>query len=412
MREVKSLAGQGDWCEGDSEDHLINPDCIWCKAIENADGIPFQLIFGPEIGDGHYSNVGAGIKHLLEIEPDELTEKLYLSMVQDFVPLSDDIPTDIKECRNKFLRGEIKSYKARLLLNTPSGNSKWIKDTSIPLRDPESGEIIGAFGILQEAPTNGYKFSALTEQPHDNKQPETIEDTFLSNLSHEIRTPLNAIVGFSNLLTHPDINDKNRAEFTKVITENTDQLLKIFDDITEISNIEAKNVRIKKESVNLNSLCISLYNKFVSAASKKDIILSNKVSRSEDNINIISDGHKLAQVLSSLISNAIKFTNEGIVEFGYSLNADQVEFFVSDTGSGIAPENHSLIFKKFFQVDKTLARFNGGIGLGLTIARAYTILLGGEIRLRSQPGQGSTFSINLPCEKPEQSEGNIVFKLL
>jgi signal transduction histidine kinase len=222
-----------------------------------------------------------------------------------------------------------------------------------------------------------------------------LKTAFLNNLSHEIRTPLNAIVGFSTLLGEPG-QVPGRMEFMDIITQSSDHLLEIVDDVVEISKIEAKIVRLIKKETNLNQMLQRVYDRFKPAADEKNILLRYDAPIDEKEIIITIDGYKLFQSLTNLMSNAVKFTMEGKVEFGYSIKEDKIEFFVIDTGIGIGEEHQPHIFKPFYQAGSSSTKRYEGTGLGLSIAKAYVELLGGEIWFNSEPGEGSVFCFNIP----------------
>jgi len=181
----------------------------------------------------------------------------------------------------------------------------------------------------------------------------------------------------------------------------TDDLLEIIDDIVEISNIEANTVKIRKEEISLNSKLRQVYDRFRIKACEKNISLCFVAALDDSEVNIFTDGYKLSQILMNLIGNAMKFTEEGKVEFGYSVKDNKIEFYVSDTGIGIPQEHHPMIFNRFYQADSSSTRRFEGIGLGLSISKAYVEMLGGEIWFTSQPGKGSVFYFTLPYERVE-----------
>jgi|WetSurMetagenome_2_1015567.scaffolds.fasta_scaffold10659_3 signal transduction histidine kinase len=412
MRVLKPLGEQRDRCERETEDHFFCDNCVFIKAVENADGVPYYLIFGEATGEGHYQEIGPGIKRMMGINPYEFTEKLFLGMIRNVVPISQDIPSDISKSREKFINGEIKCYNAKVLIRVPGGETKWIRDSAVPVRDEATGKVTGAAGIFQEITGNAAEPAGKSDQGSGVKHDTQLEDVFLNNLSHEIRTPLNAIVGFSSLLVQPDVSDEDRREFGDLIIRNTDRLLNIFNDIAEMSNIEAGKVRVKKDIINLDSFCRSLFNKMTATANEKKLKFRFAPSAGNENLTIFTDSYKLLQILSNLLSNALKFTNEGEVECGYELKDNRIEFFVSDTGIGIPQEYHARIFRKFFQVENCKSRCYEGAGLGLSIVRAYVNTLGGDIWFRSQPGHGSVFYFTIPYEKPTGDNRNVRFKLI
>lgn len=401
MTVVKSPDNLSYRLSKEEEGEYINLENMYCQAIENADGVPFQLIFGPRAGEGYYLNVGSGIENLFGISPKEFTEKHYQELVQEINPLSEDIPSDITESREKFIKGEIKSYKAEVLIRTAGGEKKWIQDSSLPLIDEETGKVIGAFGILFDINERKLNLTNLEKAREKAEESDRLKTAFLHNISHEIRTPLNAIVGFSTLLNEPDNNSDNRKEFINIITRSTDHLLEIINNIVDISNIEINGVKISKTEVNLNSTLKQVYGNFRSRAMEKSISLCFASALEDSEAIIITDGFKLSQILSNLLCNSMKFTNEGKITFGYNIKDGSVEFYVSDTGIGIPPENQEMIFSRFYQAESSYTRRFEGTGLGLSISKAYVELMGGRIWFTSQPGSGSTFFFTVPFGRVE-----------
>jgi signal transduction histidine kinase len=354
------------------------------------------LIFGQGPGEGYYVNAGAGIRQLLGILPEEFTEKDFHEMIDKIVPLSDDIPSEMSETRKKFISGELKSYKAEVLIRMADGEKKWIQDTSLPLIDEDTGKVIGAFGILFDINERKQALAHLENDKEKAEESDRLKSAFLHNISHEIRTPLNAIVGYSTLFCDAENSPDKRQEFMDIIFRSTDHLLEIIDDIVEISNIEANTVKIRKEVINLNTTLRKIYERFRVKASEKSISLCFKEVPDDSEVKIFTDGYKLSQILSHLIGNAMKFTKEGEIEFGYRVRENKIEFYVSDTGIGILQEHHARIFNRFYQAESSITRRFEGSGLGLSISKAYVELLGGEIWFTSQSGKGSVFYFTLP----------------
>jgi signal transduction histidine kinase len=375
------------------------PGVNYIQAIENANGVPFQIIFGPRIGEGFYLSMGSGINQLLGVKPEDFSEELFYRMIEEVKPLSEDISADMNETREKFINGEISSYKAEVLVKLKEGERKWIMYSSLPLIDPETGKVIGSYGILFDI--NEYKQNLLRLEKAKEKieEGDRLKNAFLQNLSHEIRTPLNAIVGFSSLLTETQGGNDERHELTDIILRSSDHLLEILNDIVEISNIEAGNIRVVKNKVNVNEIIRYTERLYGPRAEEKAINLIYVTALSDKEADIITDGVKLKQVLGYLMNNAIKFTNDGKIEAGYRVDGDTLEFYVADTGIGISPEYQNLVFERFFQTESSTTRRYEGTGLGLSISKAYIEFLGGKIWFTSKPGEGSVFYFTLPYER-------------
>jgi PAS domain S-box-containing protein len=231
------------------------------------------------------------------------------------------------------------------------------------------------------------------------EESDRLKTAFLHNISHEIRTPMNAIVGFSALLGEPGIDNGARQSYIDMIMQSSNHLLSIISDIVDISNIEANLVKTAKNKINLNSLIKSLFTQFLPKANEKKIKFSCITGLSDNEALIITDNTKLIQILSNLLSNAFKFTDEGYVNLEYKKDGNLIQFSVADTGIGIPEEFHQRIFDRFFQVQNSETRLYEGTGLGLAISNAYVQILGGKMWLSSEPGRGTKFYFTIPYQK-------------
>jgi|WetSurMetagenome_2_1015567.scaffolds.fasta_scaffold02190_5 PAS domain S-box-containing protein len=265
-----------------------------------------------------------------------------------------------------------------------------------------SGKSVGRVWSFRDITQRKKAESDLIAAKEKAEESDRLKTAFLHNVSHEIRTPMNAIIGFSALLNEPDTTDAERRQFIDIIFQSGSQLLSIINDIVDIANIESGQVKVNIKEMNLNSTLRNLNEQF-SYREKTDLIsMTLQTGLPDARSLILTDTTKLIQVLSNLISNAIKFTKEGAVSFGYTLHGDFLEFFVNDTGIGIPQEHHKKIFERFFQVDNHVSRKYGGTGLGLSICKAYVELLGGKIWLNSHPGEGTVFRFTIPYNTPEK----------
>lgn len=237
------------------------------------------------------------------------------------------------------------------------------------------------------------------------EESDRLKTAFLANMSHEIRTPMNAIIGFSLLLKDPKMSRKNLNNYADIIAERGNQLLNIINDIIDISKIESGKISIHKSACNINQLFNDLYTMFYTTkelAKKSHLELRYVKPDVYDAIIINTDASRLKQILSNLIDNAIKFTQAGFVEMGFSIlestGSKKIQFYVKDSGIGISQENRSLIFNRFRQIDESHTRLFGGTGIGLSISQNLAELLGGNLTVDSKKGEGSTFYLTLPFE--------------
>lgn len=235
----------------------------------------------------------------------------------------------------------------------------------------------------------------------DLKNKESLKSAFLQNISHEIRTPMNGILGFTNMLKNPNINEDKKNAYIQAISDNVIQLLKVLNEIIEISKIEIGEVGLAYSPVNLNDLLFELFFLFERLAKAKNINLNfNNNSRSK-RCFIYTDIGKLKDILNNLLKNAIKFTNEGDITFEYEIEGDTIRFSVKDTGIGIDSEIASKIFENFQQAEESITKKYGGVGLGLSISKAYIELMGGKIWFVPNEEKGSTFYFTIPYKPVE-----------
>jgi two-component system, NarL family, sensor histidine kinase BarA len=234
-------------------------------------------------------------------------------------------------------------------------------------------------------------------------QSDRIKGDFLATMSHELRTPLNSILGFSDvLLANTSTLTEKQARWVTNIKSNGQQLLNLITDILDLAKIEAGKMDIRAEELSPDELCDSLIAMFRPMAEKKRIELRPQYERNLP--TILQDGVKLRQILSNLLSNAIKFSPEGgRVELDARFTEERIRFVVTDNGIGIALEDQQKIFEKFRQSANPMTREHEGSGLGLSIVHELCKLLGGSIQLKSEPGQGSQFTVTIPVRVREGS---------
>ena len=236
----------------------------------------------------------------------------------------------------------------------------------------------------------------LEEAKQIAEESSRLKSVFISNLSHEIRTPMNGIIGFANLLNEDNLTRETKKNFIQIIINSSNQLLRIIDDILEISKLETGQVRILEQDVNVNDLMVELFNIFNLKSKDNNLPIYLKRTLPDELSIIKTDRLKLSKILSNLLENALKFTNSGYIEFGYKCDGVEIEFYVKDTGIGIGKEMQETIFERFSQIDYNFSRKTGGLGLGLSIAKENTVLLNGNISLQSEKGKGSTFYVSIP----------------
>ncbi len=228
------------------------------------------------------------------------------------------------------------------------------------------------------------------------EESDQLKSEFLANMSHEIRTPMNGILGFARMLGEEEMDSEQQKLYIDIIESSSSQLMRIIDDILEISILETKQVRVVNNPLNMNRLFLELFTIYDRQAKMNKTPLYIKSSLDDDMATIMVDEIKLRKVICNLIDNALRYTNEGYIELGYNLKKDTLVIYVKDTGIGIVKEKQEVIFERFSQAEKRLSKEYGGLGLGLSIAKQNTELLGGGISVESEKGKGSTFTFTIP----------------
>lgn len=219
----------------------------------------------------------------------------------------------------------------------------------------------------------------LTIAKEKTEENDQLESVFLSNISHEIRTPLNAILGFSELLEKKSISPEDRELFLGHINFAGRRLMRLIEDILDISKIESNQISTIFKATHVNQLIDELQSQFQAAIGNSEIVIHATKGLKDEESTILSDELRLTQILSNLIENAQKFTSKGTIEFGYTHKNGTLQFYVKDSGIGIDANNHQLIFERFSQAKKDSTKIYGGAGLGLSIVKGLVKLLGGNL---------------------------------
>lgn len=235
------------------------------------------------------------------------------------------------------------------------------------------------------------------------EESDKLKTAFLSNMSHEIRTPMNAILGFSNLLTHNHIGNDEKKEFTDLIRINANNLMSLVEDIIDISKMESGQFEVRNAPCQLHLVLKEVYEIFTEELFRRGVTtvkLYMKTGLSDDGVQILTDGPRLKKVLVNLVGNAIKFTDRGYVEFGYTVNSEHLlQFYVKDTGIGLPEGVEEQIFSRFYKCSNNDEKLYGGTGIGLTIARHLVNYMGGNIWVEPRTTVGTTFCFTLPFQR-------------
>ncbi len=273
--------------------------------------------------------------------------------------------------------------------------TNWLSSQIVPLKN-EDGKVEKIYTVIDDISERKKTEKDLILAKEKAEESDRLKSEFLANLSHEIRTPMNGIIGFSHLLEEEGLSAASKKNYTKIIINSASQLLRIIDDILEISKLETHQVKLCSREVNINDLLQECFAVFDLKAKEKSLALYLDKNLDNEGAEIILDDNKLRKIFDNLLENALKFTYEGFIKMGYKLEGKMLEFYIQDTGVGISQLNQRLIFERFSQEEKELSRKVGGLGLGLSIAKANAELLGGNIRVESEKGRGAIFYVTIP----------------
>lgn len=271
-----------------------------------------------------------------------------------------------------------------------------------------NGKSIGNRGIVIDITDRKKYIEALKREKLKAEESDRLKSAFLANMSHEIRTPMNAIIGFSDLLvSNKNLSIKERENFVGHIRNSSELLLNLINDIIDIAKIEAGEIKINKTQCYVNEILDELlvtHTEQLKTLKKENIELIAE-KRIKEDFRIKTDPFRLKQILSNLIGNAIKFTADGTISFGYTCSEEHyLNFYVEDTGIGLPEDKLDIIFERFRQVEVGPVRNYGGTGLGLSITKNLVDLLGGEIWVESKLNEGSTFHFTLPYKKIKKQD--------
>jgi len=337
----------------------------------------------------------------LQYEQSELEGKPITILFQE-----DDFKKNLLE---KITKEEvIKNHDSNF--HTKTGKEISIIYSCSPLKDKE-GVFIGTVFIARDISNHIQLQNELIKAKEHAEESDRLKSAFLANMSHEIRTPMNGILGFASLLKEPNLNGDEQQEYIRIIEKSGVRMLNIINDIVDISKIEAGLMEMHIDESNINEQIDFIHAFFKPEMDRKGIHFFSKKPLPLKEATIKTDGEKIYAILTNLVKNAIKYSKDGIIEFGYQKKDETLEFYVKDTGIGIPKHRQEAIFERFIQADIKDKKALQGAGLGLSIAKAYVEMLGGKIWVESEEGIGSTFYFTLPYTvEPEEMKvvGNVV----
>lgn len=287
----------------------------------------------------------------------------------------------------------------------PNG-TKCLYDTVKALCHDKAGNVIGIICISRDITEKEEIQKKYIEAKEKAEESDRLKTAFLANMSHEIRTPMNSIVGFSNLIAEGGLTKEEEKEYVGHIDTAINNLLNIISDIIDIAKIEAGQLSIKPEYINLSRLIDDQYissQEYRKRLGKTNLEITCSIDPRLKNPMILADPFRLNQVFTNLVNNAIKFTQRGSVHFGCELQENTIYCYVKDTGIGISESDQQLLFRRFRQVGELNGHKMGGTGLGLAISKHIIELMHGQINVSSMKGSGSLFSFTIPYY-PQQEE--------
>lgn len=317
------------------------------------------------------------IRHV-SITHESFTEKIHPDDKQLYQDITD-----------AFAAGQTESMRFAFRCRYFSDDYIWYEKIGEVYEFTPEGRPFKSIGILRDM-TADKIHEADVRAKQLAEESDRMKSAFIANMSHEIRTPLNAIVGFSTLIAQAD-TEEEKQEYLRIIESSNEFLLQLIGDILDISKIESGKMEFVYSSFRLNEIFIPQQQAFALRAHQSvEVIFESDGS----DYTIVSEKTRLTQVVTNFLSNAVKFTVEGSIRFGYKATDHDLYVYVSDTGAGIPPEECDKVFDRFVKLNK----FKQGTGLGLSICKTIITMLQGEIGVHSKEGEGSTFWFRIPCQ--------------
>lgn len=349
--------------------------------------------------------LSCNVSHDLYVTEEEVTHDGNLIIVPTsacFAKICDEDRERVRDAFERLANGETQKMReeyrvGRQWLPSPQQN-EWVEVRAAVDERDANGKPLSLIGTSMTVTQRKEMEEALIQAKVKAEEANTLKSSFLANISHEIRTPLNAIVGFSSLLVSAERGiSEEKQEYINIIENNNTLLLQLISDVLDLSKIEAGTMEFDYAPVDVHGLFIELEDTFRLRNKKSGICIC--YHRRTTECVVKADRNRLVQVMMNLMNNAVKFTGEGSIEFGFDVREDGfLHFYVTDTGCGIPEERLEEIFGNFVKLNS----FVQGTGLGLTICRAIVERMGGKIGAVSRLGQGSTFWFTLPYTANEE----------
>jgi len=386
-----------------AEEKIREKDMQFRKLSSNVSDLLYQFTRRP---DGSYCVpiASEGIKNIFGCSPEDVLD--------DFTPIGrviypDDAVRVISDI--EYSAEHLTHFTCEFRVQIPGKEIQWIFSRSTPEKLPDGS--VTWFGFNADITERKKAELELLLAKEKAEESDRLKTAFLANMSHEIRTPMNGILGFAELLKEPDLTGEQQQEYIRIIEKAGARMLNIITDIVNISKIEAGLMEVNLTESNINEQIEYINTFFKPEVEAKGIQLSFKNALPAKEANVKTDREKVYAILTNLVKNAIKYSKEGEIEFGYLKKGETLEFYVKDTGIGIPKDRQSAIFERFIQADISDKMARQGAGLGLSISKAYVEMLGGKIWVESEEGIGSTFYFNLPYNS-EPEEKKVVGKVV
>ncbi|MFA7359608.1 MAG: PocR ligand-binding domain-containing protein [Candidatus Kapaibacterium sp.] len=371
-----------------AEDALEYNHKMLLKLSNQVPGVIYQYRLYKD-GSSCFPFASEGMNEIYEYSPQELKE--------DATPVFGRLhPEDIQHVSDLIFESArtLNVFYCEFRVVLPEKGLRWRFSHAVPERMDDGSTLW--HGIIYDITERKKTEEELIRAKEKAEESDKLKSAFLANMSHEIRTPMNGILGFAQLLKEPKLTGEEQQSFINIIEKSGARMLNIINDIIDISKIESGLSIVKLSESNINQQIEYIYTFFKPEADSKNLILSYNNSLPDAEAVIITDKEKLYAILTNLVKNSIKFSNRGTIKFGYKKNKDHLEFYVKDEGIGIPKDRQEEIFKSFVQADISDKMAFQGSGLGLAITKAYVEMLGGEIRVESDAGQGAAFFFTIP----------------
>lgn len=327
------------------------------------------------------------------------TEQEFKSMTLNAIRPEEDIPLlheNIKNVTDEFQDNQVWRHK------TKDGRLMDVEIISHAIPSPPGKKL--RLVLVNDVTEKIKAANTLREAKALAEASDRLKTNFLNNISHEVRTPLNGIMGAAMLMGDSGMSEEEMNELVEIIQESSDRLIQTITDYMDISLLTSQNMEAHRKQVDLSNILKMAAAKYEQKFRSKNLKFSIEAQNLDPDIKLLSDEELISKALFHLLSNAYKFTNQGSVVLGCKVHESTLELFVADTGIGIAQENQERIFEHFTQEDQSSVRRFEGSGLGLSIVNGITKVLGGEVRLASEKGKGSRFSVYLPFQKEKAAD--------